>query len=55
MKLSDSKLNMIIEAHSKEEGLEIAKKEINYIRDILKQKTLIIKKKTEKKKRLKLT
>lgn len=43
MKLADSKLNMIIEAHSKDEGIEIAKKEITYIRDVLGDKANIAK------------
>lgn len=43
MKLSDSKLHMIIEAHSKDEGIEIAKKEINYIRDVMNKKVIIAK------------
>lgn len=43
MKLSDTKLHMIIEAHSKEEGVEIAKKEIEYIHSILDEKPSIVK------------
>ena len=38
MKLSDTKLHMIIEAHTKEEGVEIAKKELNYIHGALLEK-----------------
>ena len=43
MKLSETKLHMIIEAHSKEEGTEIAKKELEYIRNILGEKAVIAK------------
>ena len=43
MKLSDTKLHMIIEAHSKDEGVEIAKKEIEYIHGILGEKVSIAK------------
>ena len=43
MKLSDTKLHMIIEAHSKDEGVEIAKKEIEYIHGILGEKASIAK------------
>lgn len=43
MKLSDTKLHMIIEAHSKEEGVDIAKKEIEYIHSILDEKASIVK------------
>lgn len=43
MKLSDTKLHMIIEAHSKDEGVEIAKKEIEYIHSILEEKPSIVK------------
>lgn len=43
MKLSETKLHMIIEAHSKEEGTEIAKKELEYIRSILGEKATIAK------------
>ena len=43
MKLSETKLHMIIEAHSKEEGTEIAKKELEYIHNILGEKAVIAK------------
>ena len=43
MKLSDTKLHMIIEAHSKDEGTEIAKKELEYIHSILGEKPNIAK------------
>ena len=43
MKLSDTKLHMIIEAHSKDEGIEIAKSELNYIHSALKEKVPIAK------------
>ena len=43
MKLSETKLHMIIEAHSKEEGTEIAKKELEYIHNILGEKAAIAK------------
>ncbi len=38
MKLNETKLHMIIEAHSKDEGIEIAQKELAYIHDILGEK-----------------
>ena len=43
MKLHETKLHMIIEAHSKEEGTEIAKKELEYIHSILGEKATIAK------------
>ena len=43
MKFSDTKIHMIIEAHSKEEGVDIAKKELEYIHSILKEKVSIAK------------
>ena len=43
MKLSETKLHMIIEAHSKEEGVEIAQKELNYIRNALNEKVSVAK------------
>ena len=43
MKLSDTKLHMIIEAHSRDEGTEIAKKELDYIHSILGEKASIAK------------
>ncbi|MBR3288589.1 MAG: hypothetical protein IKI71_02325 [Lachnospiraceae bacterium] len=43
MKLSETKLHMIIEAHSKEEGTDIAKKELEYIHNILGEKAVIAK------------
>ncbi|MBR1844434.1 MAG: hypothetical protein IJ790_01770 [Lachnospiraceae bacterium] len=43
MKLSDTKLHMIIEAHSKDEGIEIAKGELNYIHSALDEKVPIAK------------
>ena len=43
MKLSETKLHMIIEAHSKEEGTDIAKKELEYIHNILGEKANIAK------------
>lgn len=43
MKISETKLHMIIEAHSKEEGTEIAKKELEYIHDVLGEKAMIAK------------
>lgn len=43
MKLSDTKLHMVIEAHSKEEGTEIAKKELEYIHKTLNEKVAIAK------------
>lgn len=43
MKLNETKLHMIIEAHSKEEGTEIAKKELEYIHNILGEKATIAK------------
>ena len=43
MKLSDTKLHMIIEAHSRDEGTEIAKKELEYIHSILGEKASIAK------------
>ena len=43
MKLSDTKLHMIIEAHSKDEGIEIAKKELSYIHDVLGEKVQVAK------------
>ena len=43
MKLSDTKLHMIIEAHSRDEGIEIAKKELEYIHSILGEKASIAK------------
>ena len=43
MKLNETKLHMIIEAHSKEEGTEIAKKELEYIHSILGEKATIAK------------
>ena len=43
MKLSETKLHMIIEAHSKEEGVDIAQKELNYIRNALNEKVSIAK------------
>lgn len=43
MKLSDTKLHMIIEAHSKDEGVDIAKKELEYIHSILSEKANIAK------------
>ena len=43
MKLSETKLHMIIEAHSKDEGIEIAQKELTYIHDILGEKASIAK------------
>lgn len=43
MKLSETKLHMVIEAHSKEEGTEIAKKELEYIHNILGEKAVIAK------------
>ena len=43
MKLNETKLNMIIEAHSKEEGVEIAQKELAYIHDVLGEKTHVAK------------
>lgn len=43
MKLNETKLHMIIEAHSKEEGTEIAKKELEYIHSILGEKAVIAK------------
>ena len=43
MKLSDTKVHMIIEAHSKDEGVEIAKKELEYIHSVLNEKVSIAK------------
>ena len=43
MKLSETKLNMVIEAHSKDEGVDIAQKELNYIHDVLGEKVSIAK------------
>ena len=43
MKLNETKLHMIIEAHSKEEGTEIARKELEYIHSVLGEKTTIAK------------
>lgn len=43
MKLSDTKLHMIIEAHSRDEGTDIAKKELEYIHSILGEKATIAK------------
>lgn len=43
MKLSDTKLHMIIEAHSKDEGIEIAKSELNYIHGVLDEKVPVAK------------
>lgn len=43
MKLSDTKLHMIIEAHSKDEGVEIARSELNYIHNALDEKVPIAK------------
>ena len=43
MKLSETKLHMIIEAHSKEEGTDIARKELEYIHNILGEKAVIAK------------
>ena len=43
MKLSDTKIHMIIEAHSKDEGVDIAKKELEYIHSILNEKVSIAK------------
>lgn len=43
MKLSETKLHMIIEAHSKDEGIEIAKKELEYIHDVLGEKVQVAK------------
>lgn len=43
MKLSETKLHMIIEAHSKEEGVDIAKKELDYIHNALNEKVSIAK------------
>ena len=43
MKLNETKLHMIIEAHSKDEGVEIAQKELSYIHDVLGEKTSIAK------------
>lgn len=43
MKLSDTKLHMIIEAHSKDEGVDIAKGELNYIHSALGEKVPIAK------------
>ena len=43
MKLSETKLHMIIEAHSKDEGIDIAKKELQYIHDVLGEKCSIAK------------
>ena len=43
MKLSETKLHMIIEAHSKEEGVDIAQKELNYIHNALNEKGSIAK------------
>lgn len=43
MKLNETKLHMIIEAKSKDEGIEIAKKELEYIHDVFGEKTSIAK------------
>ena len=43
MKLNDTKLHMIIEAHSKEEGVDIAKKELEYIHNVFGEKASIAK------------
>ena len=43
MKLNEIKMNMIIESYSKDEGVEIAQKELNYIHDVLGEKVAIAK------------
>lgn len=43
MKLSETKLHMVIEAHSKDEGIEIAQKELGYIHDVLNEKVAVAK------------
>lgn len=43
MKLEDIKLNMIIEANTKEEGIEIAKGELEYIHNVLNENVKIAK------------
>lgn len=43
MKLKDTKLHMVIEAHSNEEGIDIAKKELGYIHDVFGEKVPLAK------------